>query len=450
MNENDVSTLERRNGVPRARARFLAQAIELEEQGSSAIVHGAVLAVGLALAAAIFWAWATRIGEVAVAPGEVVPAGLIHDVQHLEGGIVSEIHVRNGDTVHVGDALLRFAPAGIQSELNQTLIRRAVLQMDAERLAALIEGRELEFGKAGRQHPVLAQKQSTMYLAQLASHETELSVIDAQILRRQKELERLENQAASMEKELALLAEQASIRSELTRKSIVSRTDLLAAQTRLAEVESERHTILDGVIVARSALEEAEQRRLEAVARFNKELRVEVRDVVAKLAEVEQAVLRLEERASRLQVNAPVDGIVQGLSITRINAVVKAGQVIMQIVPVEEDLVVEARISPNDIGHVRTGQNAEVKVDSYDSSRYGSLFGELRRISPSTYLDAGQQPYYLAEIGLEKAWLGEDPNRHRLLPGMTVAASIKTGSKTVLEYLLRPISRGLDSAFHER
>ncbi len=240
------------------------------------------------------------------------------------------------------------------------------------------------------------------------------------------------------------------IRSKGVNSQLVARTELLSTQTRLAETQRELRTVRDGIIVARSALDEATQRRLELDTRFKKDTEIEAGKVMSQLAEVEQTLVRLRDRASRLNVRAPVDGIVQELSITRINAVVEPGQVIMQLVPVNDELIVEARIPPTEIGHVHIGQPADVRVDSYNTSRYGSATGTVRRISASTYLDERRNPYYRAEIELEKDYVGDNPEQFRIIPGMMVEADIKTGAKTILDYLLRPVTRGFSNAFRER
>jgi len=152
----------------------------------------------------------------------------------------------------------------------------------------------------------------------------------------------------------------------------------------------------------------------------------------------------------RLDVRAPVTGIVQGLTINTVNAVVKPGQPIMQIVPVDDELVAETRVSPKDIGYVSVGQNVDVKVDSFVATSFGGIEGRVLSLSPSTYLDERKQPYYLARIRLARAFVGDDPTRFNIIPGMTIQADIKTGSKTLLDYLIRPISRGFNRAFRER
>lgn len=451
MKENTVMfTAKGSAGIPRARARFLAQAIQLEENGTANIIRTSIFFTAFMLAAAIYWAWVTEVSEVTVSRGEVVPAGLIHDIQHLEGGIVSEIFVRNGDRIELGEPLLHFAPPASQSEFSQTQVRMGSLKLEGERLQAIIEQRKPAFAGAGKSYPVLAQKQMTIYKAQLGSHQSALNVADAQTRQRQTELLRQENRAKSIIKEIALLKEQVSIREELFKDKMVSRTELLSTQTRVAESESERRTIQDDVIVARSALEEAKTRRLEIEAEFRKLIEIEAGTVASKMAETEQALVRLRDRVKRLEVKAPVAGIIQGLSITRINAVVEPGQVIMQIVPMHDDLIVETRIPPAEIGHIHPGLPVEVKVDSFNPARFGSIAGTLQQISAYTYLDEKGNPYYRAKIELERDYLGAEEQQLKVIPGMTVQADIKTGSKSILDYMLRPVSRGFSSAFHER
>ena len=447
--KNNVFSSRGGASLPRARARFLAQAIQLEEQEPSGIINAAIYFTAFTLLASILWAGMTKVDEVTSARGEIVPSGLIHEVQHLEGGIVSEILVRNGDIIREGDLLLRFSPPASQSELEQTQVRRAAFMLESERLQAILDNRQPDFSQTGQQYPALAHQQMTIYSAQLASHESELSVIDAQIHQRRQELQQQRNKATSVEKKVKLLEQQVAMRTQLVESNVVSRSDLLTTQTSLADAQSEQRSLYDGITVSESALIEAEKRRKEHVARFNKETELEAGNVSAQLAEIEQTLIRARDRVNRLDVYAPLTGIVQDLSITRINAVVEPGQVIMQLVPTGDDMIVEARISPSDIGHIHPGLHVDVKVDSYDSARFGSVAGIVERISASTYLDERKDPYFRTEISLKQSHVGDNTD-FTVSPGMTVTADIKTGAKSILDYLLKPISRGLDNAFRER
>jgi HlyD family type I secretion membrane fusion protein len=240
------------------------------------------------------------------------------------------------------------------------------------------------------------------------------------------------------------------MREKLTASHVVSQTDLLNTKSQLASLESQLRSVKDSVSVASMAIQEAKNRRQDIIAKHNKEVEFEVSEVAGQLAEVEKSLVRAQDRVGRLNLIAPISGIIQGISITSINTVVQPGDVILQIVPVDGDLIVEARVLPEDIGHIRIEQQAEVKIDSYDASKYGYIAAKVKQISPSTYLDEKMNPYYLVRIELEKNYVGNNPELMKIIPGMTVQVSLITGSKTILDYLMKPVSRGFNNAFHER
>lgn len=437
-------------GLPRARAHYLNQAIQLEETPPIGIINIAIAFTGALLVALILWANSTQIKEVAVTRGEVIPADLIHNIQHLEGGIVSQILVRNGDHVKAGEILLEFAPPATMSDLEQMSVRYASLQLQRERLLALIENREPEFGRTGEDYPSHAAQQKIIYQAQFESQQQKIAVIDQQIEQKKSEKHRALNQHSIMKKEVALLQEQVDIRKDLNKTGVVARDELLSTQIQLTETLREYRQFKDNFKVAVTSLSEVKQRRKDARFQYIKDIQLEAGQIMNELAEVEQTLIRLTDRAKRLVVTAPVNGIVQALTINSINAVVEPGKVILRIVPTNDELIIEARISPSDVGYVHISQSADVKIDSYDSSRFGSINGTVKQISATTYLDEKGNPYYRAEITLDKSWVGDNPDTMKIIPGMTVQANIETGEKSILDYLLRPISRGFNNAFTER
>jgi HlyD family type I secretion membrane fusion protein len=437
-------------GLPRARAHYLNQAIQLEESPPVNIINISIMFSAGLLLALVIWAHLTQIKEVTTTLGEVIPADLIYNVQHLEGGIVSEIRVRNGDQVTKGDSLLHFAPPAAMSELELMSVRYASLLLQRERLLALIENRKPDFSNTGKNYSKLAKQQKIIYQAQLNSQEQKIAVIDRQIEQKKSEKQRSLNQSEIMKKEIALLKEQVDIRQGLNKSGVVARDELLNTQILLTENLREYRQYKDNYSVAKTALAEARQRRTDIEYQFIKDIQLEAGIIISELAEVEQTLIRLDDRANRLNVVAPVSGIVQALSINSINAVVEPGKIILRIVPIDDELIIESRIMPADIGHVHIGQSVDVKVDSYDSSRFGSIDGKVTQISATTYLDEKNNPYYRAEIMLDQAWVGDNPETMKIIPGMTVQANIETGAKSILAYLLRPISRGFDNAFSER
>jgi len=446
MNNKSV---DQKKGLPRARARFLAQAIELEETGSQDVARHAVYFCFLLLFLIIGWMIVTDVNEMSVSKGEVIPIGYIHNIQHLEGGIISGIAIHNGDFVEKGDLLISFSPPSTLSEYGRLSSKRATWLLSLSRLKALEENKAPSFGDVGLNYPVLAQKQLESYYAQTDNFKQEISVLNAQINQKRGEWTLQKNQIKTQSKEVSLLREQVDMRKELATKHIVSETDLLLKKSALASALSKLKSIKDGTHVAGMALKEAKVRLSETISRQKKELKLEAADVAGKLAELDGSLIGTEDRLSRLNVYAPVSGIVQALAVTSINEVVRSGDTILQVVPVNGELIVEARISPSEIGYVHAGLPAEIKIDSYDASRFGSIKGSVMRVSPSTYLDEKMNPYYKATISLEKSHVGDDSKKMQIIPGMTVSAHIITGSKTIMDYLLKPVSRGFSGAFKE-
>ena len=436
--------------LPRARARFLAQAIQLEEEGISNIIKVTIYFSLLLFIAIIVWASFTTVNEMTTAQGEAVPSGYIHDIQHLEGGIISEIAVRNGDAVKQGDLLIKFAQPVSQADYEQLLVRKTTLLLTQERLLAIEQNRKPDFGKMEIQYPVLASKEMANYFAQLKSSHSEIDVLKNQSKQRQSELRRQKNQVVSLKKEIVLLKKQVAMREKLAAKHVVSQTDLLSTKSQLASAQSQLNSVVDGISVASLAFDEAISHRKEIIATRHKEVDFEAAEVAGQLAEVKNLLTKAEDRLNRLNLYSPISGIIQGISVNSINTVVQAGSVIMQVVPVDGDLIVEARVLPKDIGHIHIDQETEVKVDSYDTGKYGHINGIVKQLSPSTYLDEKMNPYYQARIKLEKNYVGDNPDNMKVIPGMTVQVDIITGSKSILDYLLKPINRGFKNAFQER
>ncbi len=435
--------------LPRARARFLAQAIQLEEDELSNTIRYAIFFSFFLLFISVIWMSFTEVNEMSVSRGEVVPAGYIYNIQHLEGGVVSGVSVHDGDSVQKGDLLVRFSLPAIQSEYGRLASRQANLKLSLARLHAIEMKREPEFGLLGDKYPELSKKQMESYHAQIANFTNEQAVIDSQISQKKSELARQKNQIKAQEKELELLAQQVQMRRQLVDKFIVSQSELLAKKSDYAAAESRYKSTKDGVVTARLALKETQKKKLEAQSLQIKNLKLEASDVVARLAELDDDLISEGDKLERLSVRAPISGIVQGLSITGINEIVKAGATILQVVPVNDDLIVEARVLPDEIGYIQKNQTAEVKIDSYDSSRFGSITGVVKQLSPSTYLDEKANPYYRVKIELDQSYVGTNPGQMKVIPGMTVTVNIITGSKTIMEYLIKPVSRGFSSAFKE-
>lgn len=439
-------------GLPRARARYLTQALALEEENPSIIIRASVFLSLFLFASLTYWASITQVDEVSIASGEVLPAGLIHNIQHLEGGIIKTINIRNGDVVNKGDVLLTLSPESTNSDLQKVLSRQFYLSLQIERINAILETRQPSFKSSNVDNPakqILIEQQGTLYDSEILAHQNEIKTIKQQIISKEGELVRNKNQIKSLNEEVKLLKEQVTIRKKLSKQGLLPRTELLTTQSNLLESIRTLRNLEDSSASAKSAIQEKRQLRAEVIAAFLRDKKLESGDLLNQLAEIKLDIIKYKDRVKRLKITSPINGIIQALSVSNINAVVSSSEVIMRIIPIGDELIVEARLSTNDIGYIHTGQSAEVKVDSFDATRFGSAEGSVDIISATTYLDEQQKPYYKAHIKIKNSYLGDDPNTYIIIPGMTVQANIKIGEKTLLDYLLKPISRGFSNAFHE-
>ncbi len=431
--------------------RYLAQSITLEENGVSQFVRLVMMVACLVILIFLGWAAVTKVDEVAVAHGEVVPSGSVRIVQHLEGGIIADILVEEGQLAAAGDPLVRLESAGAAADLDQLRARRADLQLRAERLRAFATDREPDFTLVqGSTFARLIEDQRAIYQGQVESQRAQRAVLGTQIEQRQAELAVSAEQQDAVRAQLAIFEEQVEIRARLVEQGLDSRMAYLETTRQQAQMLGELQRLMGEMAATQKALAEAESRLIDLDATARREALDEMGIVGAELAQVEEAIVRAEDQVRRLDVRAPVRGLVQDLQFQTVGAVVRPGGVLMSIVPVDDVLEVEARVSTSDVGHVRVGQPVAVKVSTYDFARYGAIDGTLRAVSPSTFSDDEGVPYYKALITLTKSYLGDTPGRDPVLPGMTVQADVVTGKKTVLQYLLKPIYVGLDQAMRER
>ncbi len=441
--------------LPRVRrgsrqARFLSQSVVLEEGGSPVLIRLAILMICAAVGAFIVWAGFTEVDEVAVATGEVVPTGHIQRLQHLEGGIVSEILVRNGDIVDKGQVLMRLNPAAAEGERSETHAHLTGLLLKAERLAAVAEGREPDFTFAKSDFPQLVADQMSIFETQLLAADSRRQVLEQQAAQRSAELELFTEQEEMLRTQVSLLGEELKMRQTLFEKGLASKLAFLDVQREVNRARGDYARLLGERRSTAAALSEARSRLAQLSSEVKETALNERGQVTVEIAQLRESVRNLDDRVNRLEIKAPVRGIVKGLNATTIGGVIVPGIVIMEIVPMDEELIVEARISTRDIGHVQVGHPVTVKVTTYDFARYGGITGELKDLSASTYLDEVGNPYFRGIVAVDQNYVGHDPERNRILPGMTVQADISTGKKTLLQYLLKPVYASINQGFRER
>ncbi len=431
--------------------RYMAQSVLLEESGTSRLVRMAILVVSLVVLAFVVWSAFTRVDEVAVASGQIVPSGSVQAVQHLEGGIVRDILVRDRDLVEVGQLLVRLDPEQALGELEQIRARRASLRLRIERLHAFAGNREPAFDFALADYPRLVEDQMAIFRQQIATRAAQREVLEKQIKQKQARAEAIRNQRVAIREQLAFQDEELTMRSTLVDQGLTSRILLLNLKREYANTQGELARLTGQIATVREESAEIETRLVDIDASLRQEALQELGEASAELAQVEESLRRSEDRFRRLDVTAPVRGYVQDLRVNTVGAVLPAGGVLMEIVPVDQVLLVEAKISTRDVGHVRVGQPVAIKVTSYDFARYGAIDGTLQSVSATTLVDEQDgHPYYKATVELSQPHVGNTPGLNPVLPGMTVQADVVTGHKTLMQYLLKPVYVSLNQAFRER
>lgn len=430
--------------------RLLSEAVQLEEEVVPQFLRPALLMIGVLVFGLIAWAYVTKMPEVASVPGEVAPSGSLKVVQHPAGGVVKEVLVGERDLVEAGQPLVRLDADEANSRLSQLRGRRASLRIRAERLRAFADGREPDFGWVDAEHADLVAGQMDIWRNQASGRDSRLTVLDNQIAQQRNEVTQQREALEIAERQQTLIHELLDMRRRMVERQLVSRVEFMETQRAGITADGEVLRLRKEIDKSGNALVEIENRRVMEAGRLRQEALDELGTVNAELAEVQKEVERARMTSERLELRAPVRGLVQNLAITTEGEVINPSDTLMQIVPVDEILEVKVRIPTRDIGHLQPGQAVKVKVTSYNYTRFGSVDGVLRQVSASNLIDENNQPYFGGWVTLDRAYLGDRPDQYRILPGMSVNADIVTGENTLLQYLIKPVSDAVNSAFRER
>ncbi|MAZ35194.1 MAG: hypothetical protein CMO06_18820 [Thalassospira sp.] len=450
MSEAVQNTAIERFRQSRRMARYLSHAVLLEEGGISVFVRSAMVMLSVGFIALVAWAATTQIKETATTFGQVMPTGAVNKIQHLEGGIISEIMVRDGDLVEKDQVLMRLKPEASQAELSQAETKLASLRLEAERYRALAESREPDFTLLIDRYPELAKNQQEIYRIKTDLDSSQREILEVQIKERNAELAQLQQQEATLRRSVDLLNQEVTMRRSLYEQGLNSKVLFLNIQRELNEAQGNLSGVVAEMARARETIAEANLRQNELEHSQREEALSELGRLGGEIAQADEALRKLKDRVARLEIRAPSKGYIKGLQFTTIGGVIAPAQVVMELVPTDEALVAETRISTEDIGHVHLGQPVTVKVSAFDYIRYGSISGELVSISASTFVDEEGRPYYKGRVALDSDRVGEGTQAQPIIPGMTVQADIQTGERTLLQYLLKPVYVSLDQAFSER
>lgn len=380
-------------------SNYLAKAILLEEAVPPSFLRTTIKLVAYTVGLFLIWALFAKLDVVALSTGQVMPIGSVKIIQHVDGGRIAAINVSDGQIVKEGEVLMRLNDTEPTAEYETLKAKYWGLYARVERLRALIENRQANFS-------AVPEEYKTMVVEQQATLKTSLSQVDR------------------LEQEIKILTEVSNIRGELSKEKLATRVQALDAQRNLTLAQAEllryRRTNMDELNIAAN-----------------------------EMAQTDEQLNKMRDRLERVDVISPVDGVVQDLKFRTIGGVVPPGAILMNVVPSDGQIQADVRVQPTDIGFVRVGQDARVKIGTYDFMRFGTVEGKVTMVSPYSTLDEKQQPYFKVLISVPTKNLGNDPGK-KIDPGMTVQADIVTDRQTVLRYLMRPVYVAFHQGLRER
>ena len=413
--------------------------------------HPIAWIVVLLMAALIVWSYFAELDEVAVAEGEVVPRDKVKVVQHLEGGIIKDIHVQEGKWVSQGDPLVQIELAVTGLNRQELAVRFDGLILNRARLAAEVEGAKLELPEAeAARRPDLATAEAQAFVARRNEHNSRLSALRKRIRQQELAIKELQANKRMLEIDLSLAREALAISEKLVRSGLTSKVEHLERRRQVKRNEGELAALEPAIPRARAALAEARERHSEERSKYRREALEQLGRVELEIARTREILAAATGQELRTVIRSPIDGIVKNLRYHTIGGVVGAGEPIMEIVPSHADLVIEARLSPADRGYVSVGQRARAKITTYDFVRYGSLDGDIVHIAADSTAVEGSSPFFQVVMQPDRNYLGATPDELPISPGMMATVDITTGSRSVLQFVLKPVLRLQHEAFRER
>ena len=414
------------------------------------VLRVTALMICLLLGSLLVWATFAKLDEVAVATGEVVPQGQMKVIQHLEGGIIERLEVSEGTRVKTGQVLAQLDLASAGTNREELIVQLDGLLLRKARLAAQIANVKPVFpkGPAGRR-PDLLRTEWQSYEAWKRELHTSLSVIEKQVAQSEQEVKQLVAQRKAVLADLELSRQRLTMSESLLSEGLTPRMDHLVLKGEVEKLTGQAEVLKQSIPRANAALAEARARYDEKERSNSRSIDNEA-SVELQIARVKELLNKASDQVRRAVIRSPIDGVVKNMRYHTIGGVVKPGEPIMEIVPISDKLVIEARLKPVDRGYVQEGMRAVVKISTYDFVRYGSLDGVVDRIGASTNVDPNGKAYYQVVVRTNKTYLGDEKGLLPITPGMQATVDIHTGTRSVLNYFAKPVLKLRSEAFRER
>ncbi|MBO9412561.1 MULTISPECIES: HlyD family type I secretion periplasmic adaptor subunit [unclassified Ruegeria] len=424
-----------------------------EMRGRSPLKGSILLLLILAcLISAGLWAYLTELDDVTRVDGRVVPLADVQLIEATETGVLQHLHVNEGQFVEKGALLMEFDTTQIDSQFSQEQQRAFGLMARAERLMAEIEDRELFFSKELMEGaPDVVRSETALYQGRQSELIAEIAILERQREQKQREYEEGLVDKLTADETLKILAEERAIMTPLVEKRMEPATTLLTLRRNEAEWHGRRTRAQAVTNRLQTGLAEIDDRIRATRSRFHTAALTDLAVTTAELAALKPVLPALQDRASRAQVRSPVRGVVNRIHRTTIGGLARSGEELIELVPLGDNLLVEAYVRPDDIAFLHAGQPVKVKITAYDFARYGALDGEIVRIGANTITrsERNDEEVFVVEIQTKQSFLDANGVAVEIIPGMIAEVDILAGRKTVMEYLIRPVVKVKEQALRE-
>ena len=403
------------------------------------------------LLVALIWANFAVLEEVTTGEGKAIPSSKIQVIQNLEGGIVTEIFVREGQVVEKGDVLLRLDDTRFISNQGETEADRLALVARVERLTAEAEGRPIAMPEEIlRKAPQLAEDELALYRSRQGRLQSEQRTLGEQLRQKTQELAEFRAKAQQYRSSLGLVQQELNMSQPLVTSGAISEVEILRLRRSMVELRGSLDATNLAIPRAESAVAEIKSKIEESELAFRSDAFKELNEIRTELKKLTSTSVAIQDRVSRTTVASPVRGVIKQLKVNTIGGVVQPGSDMLEIVPLDDSLLVEAKVRPQDVAFLHPGQNAMVKFSAYDYTIYGGMKANLELISADTITDEEGNSFYLIQVRTDKSHLGSDEHPLLIIPGMVATVDIITGKKSVLDYLLKPVLKARAEALRER
>ncbi len=405
------------------------------------------LAAG-ALLLLLIWAAFASIDEVTRGEARVVPTSQLQIVQSVDGGVVTELLVKEGQTVEAGQMLLKIDPTRFVSNMLESRSSQLAMQAKVLRLQALTRGTSFNPpAELTREVPDVVAQETRLYESRRAEINAQISIAQNQLSQRQQELNEVRARRDQAERGLELMTKELNATRPMIASGAVSEVEVFRLEREVARLRGDREQSTAQISRVQSAILEATRKIEEVQLTSRNQMSAELSETMSKLSSLSQGGLALQDKVKHADIKSPMRGIVKRLLVNTVGAVVQPGKEVVEVVPLDDALILEVQITPKDIGFLRPGQEATVKFTAYDFSIYGALTADVIQIGADSVLDEKGNAFYHIRVRTRKSSLGPGLP---VIPGMVAQVDILTGKKTILSYLLKPVLRAKANAMTER